>query len=179
MVIVASLIIAACSLAVNVTAGLGERKRPFSLLRLTGVPLGTLRRVITLESALPLFVVAGVSLVVGLVAAALYLSSQVGHIVPDPRNHLLGGRDRWSGGFTRHRRLDVPTAQPDHRPRRSTERVNDDPVVASGWCSGSHSKRVGPIDAPVEDRPQSGGGDAEELRIGSDRAVVNGIELRL
>jgi hypothetical protein len=31
----------------------------------------------------------------------------------------------------------------------------------------------------VEDRPQSGGGDAEELRIGSDRAVVNGIELRL
>ena len=40
MVIVASLIIAACSLAVNITAGLGERKRPFSLLRLTGVPLG-------------------------------------------------------------------------------------------------------------------------------------------
>ena len=78
VVIVASLVIAACSLAVNVTAGLGERKRPFSLLRLTGVPLGILRRVITLESALPLLIVAVVSLVVGLVAAALYLSSQVG-----------------------------------------------------------------------------------------------------
>jgi hypothetical protein len=78
VIIVASLIIAACSLAVNVIAGLGERKRPFSLLRLAGLPLGTLRRVITFESALPLFVVAGVSLVVGLVAAALYLSSQVG-----------------------------------------------------------------------------------------------------
>ncbi len=78
VIIVASLIIAACSLAVNVTAGLVERKRPFSLLRLTGVPLSILRRVITLESALPLFIVAGVSLVVGLVAAALYLSSQVG-----------------------------------------------------------------------------------------------------
>jgi hypothetical protein len=78
VVIVASLIIAACSLAMNVTAGLGERKRPFSLLRLTGVPLGILRRVITLESALPLLIVAVVSLVVGLVAAALYLSSQVG-----------------------------------------------------------------------------------------------------
>ncbi|HEY5429186.1 MAG TPA: FtsX-like permease family protein, partial [Solirubrobacteraceae bacterium] len=38
VVIVASLIIAACSLAVNIAAGLGERKRPFSLLRLTGVP---------------------------------------------------------------------------------------------------------------------------------------------
>ena len=78
VIIVASLIIAACSLAVNVTAGLVERKRPFSLLRLTGVPLSILRRVITLESALPLFIVAAVSLVVGLVAAALYLSSQVG-----------------------------------------------------------------------------------------------------
>ena len=78
VIIVASLIIAACSLAVNVMAGLGERKRPFSLLRLAGLPLSILRRVITLESALPLFVVAGVSLVVGLVAAALYLSSQVG-----------------------------------------------------------------------------------------------------
>jgi predicted lysophospholipase L1 biosynthesis ABC-type transport system permease subunit len=78
VVIVASLIIAACSLAVNVAAGLGERKRPFSLLRLTGVPLGILRRVITLESALPLLIVAVVSLVVGMVAAALYLRSQVG-----------------------------------------------------------------------------------------------------
>ena len=78
VIIVASLIIAACSLAVSVMAGLGERRRPFSLLRLAGLPLGILRRVITLESAVPLFVVAVVSLVVGLVAAALYLSSQVG-----------------------------------------------------------------------------------------------------
>ena len=44
VIIVASLIIAACSLAVNIAAGLGERKRPFSLLRLTGVPIGVLRR---------------------------------------------------------------------------------------------------------------------------------------
>jgi hypothetical protein len=78
VIIVASLIIAACSLAVNIAAGLGERKRPFSLLRLTGVPIGVLRRVVALESALPLFLVAAVSIVVGLVAAALYLHSQVG-----------------------------------------------------------------------------------------------------
>ncbi len=76
--IVASLIIAACSLAVNVAAGLGERKRPFSLLRLTGVPTALLHRVVALESALPLFLVAAVSIVVGLVSAALYLHSQVG-----------------------------------------------------------------------------------------------------
>ena len=78
VVIVASLIIAACSLAVNIAAGLGERKRPFSLLRLTGVPTALLHRVVTLESALPLLLVAAVSIVIGLVSAALYLHSQVG-----------------------------------------------------------------------------------------------------
>ncbi|HEX3797016.1 MAG TPA: FtsX-like permease family protein [Acidimicrobiales bacterium] len=78
VMIVASLIIAACSLAVNIAAGLGERKRPFSLLRLTGVPLGVLRRIVALESALPLLIVAAVSVVVGLVSAALFLHSQVG-----------------------------------------------------------------------------------------------------
>jgi len=78
VIVVASLIIAACSLAVNVAAGLGERKRPFSLLRLTGVPTAVLRRIVALESALPLLLVATVSIVVGLVSAALYLRSQVG-----------------------------------------------------------------------------------------------------
>ena len=78
VVIVASLIIAACSLAVNITAGLGERKRPFSLLRLTGVPTALLHRVVALESVVPLFVVTAVSIVVGLVSGALYLHSQVG-----------------------------------------------------------------------------------------------------
>jgi predicted lysophospholipase L1 biosynthesis ABC-type transport system permease subunit len=78
VVIVASLVIAACSLAVSIAAGLGERKRPFSLLRLTGVPTSLLHRVVALESALPLLIVASVSIVVGLVSAALYLHSQVG-----------------------------------------------------------------------------------------------------
>jgi hypothetical protein len=78
VIIVASLIIAACSLAVNIVAGLGERKRPFSLLRLTGVPTALLHRVVALESALPLLLVAAVSIVVGLVSGALYLHSQVG-----------------------------------------------------------------------------------------------------
>jgi hypothetical protein len=78
VIVVASLIIAACSLAVNIAAGLGERKRPFSLLRLAGVTTAVLHRVVALESALPLLLVATVSIVVGLVSAALYLSSQVG-----------------------------------------------------------------------------------------------------
>ena len=78
VIIVASLIIASCSLAVSIAAGLGERRRPFSLLRLTGVPTALLHRVVALESALPLFLVAAVSIVVGLLSAALYLHSQVG-----------------------------------------------------------------------------------------------------
>ena len=78
VIIVASLIIAACSLAVNVAGGLGDRKRPFSLLRLTGVPISVLRRVVALESALPLLLVAAVAIVVGLVSGDLYLHSQVG-----------------------------------------------------------------------------------------------------
>ncbi len=76
--IVASLIIAACSLAVNIAAGLTERRRPFSLLRLAGVSRKLLHRVVALESTLPLVLVAAVSMVVGLLAAALYLHSQVG-----------------------------------------------------------------------------------------------------
>jgi hypothetical protein len=78
VIIVASLLIAACSLAVNVAAGLTERRRPFSLLRLAGAPRKLLHRVVALESALPLFIVAAVSIVVGMLAAALYLHSQVG-----------------------------------------------------------------------------------------------------
>ncbi len=78
VIVVASLIIAACSLAVNIAAGLGERKRPFSLLRLTGVSTALLQRVVALESALPLLLVAAVSIGVGLLSAALYLNAQVG-----------------------------------------------------------------------------------------------------
>jgi hypothetical protein len=78
VLIIASLIVAACSLAVNIAAGMGERKRPFSLLRLTGVPKALLHRVVALESAMPLFLVSAVSIVVGLVSAALYLHSQAG-----------------------------------------------------------------------------------------------------
>ena len=37
-----------------VGGGLVERKRPFGLLRLTGTPTGTLRRVVLLEAVLPL-----------------------------------------------------------------------------------------------------------------------------
>jgi hypothetical protein len=49
-----TVIVAGCSLAVTVGGGLVERKRPFTLLRVTGTQLGTLYRVVLLEAVLPL-----------------------------------------------------------------------------------------------------------------------------
>jgi hypothetical protein len=54
-----------------------DRKRPFSLLRLTGVPLSVLRRIVALEAALPLLAVAVVSAATGLLGAELFLRSQL------------------------------------------------------------------------------------------------------
>lgn len=71
--IILSLVLAGCSLAVSVAGGLIERKRPFTLLRLTGMPLSHLRRVVVLEAAVPLVLVALVSAAAGFVAAELIL----------------------------------------------------------------------------------------------------------
>ncbi len=71
--IILSLVVAGCSLAVSVAGGLIERKRPFTLLRLTGMPLSHLRRVIVLEAAVPLVLVALVSAAAGFIAADLIL----------------------------------------------------------------------------------------------------------
>ena len=73
-VILVSLPIAGCTLAAAVAAGLADRKRPFSLLRLTGARLTTLRRVVALESAVPLLAVAAVAIGTGFGAAAEYAS---------------------------------------------------------------------------------------------------------
>jgi hypothetical protein len=78
VVILAGLPIAACSLAVGVVAGLTDRKRPFSLLRLAGTPVGLLRRVVALESSVPLLAVGVVSAALGLLVAELFLNSQLG-----------------------------------------------------------------------------------------------------
>ena len=84
LAIVASLPIAACSLAVSVAAGLTDRKRPFSLLRLSGTPLAVLRRVVALEAALPLIVVSVLSAGTGLVAADLFLHAQLDESLRPP-----------------------------------------------------------------------------------------------
>jgi hypothetical protein len=82
--ILVSLPVAGCTLAVSVVAGLSDRKRPFSLLRLTGAPIGMLRRVVALESAVPLLIVAVISTGAGFLAAALFLRSQEHYSLQPP-----------------------------------------------------------------------------------------------
>lgn len=65
-VIALTLITAGCSLAVTVGGSLVERKRPFTLMRVSGVSLGTLYKVILLEAVLPLIVVSIAAAAVGL-----------------------------------------------------------------------------------------------------------------
>ncbi|HEY1621517.1 MAG TPA: FtsX-like permease family protein [Streptosporangiaceae bacterium] len=90
VVIAVSLVVAGCSLAVTCTAGLNERKRPFSLMRLTGARLRTLRRVIALETVMPLLAAAVVAIAVGFAAAQLFLSSQLGYnLQPPPASYYL------------------------------------------------------------------------------------------
>jgi hypothetical protein len=84
VVTVGALSIAGCSLAVSVLAGLTDRRRPFSLLRLAGVPLAALRRSLALETAVPLLSVALVAAGMGFVAAALFLRSQLGYALSPP-----------------------------------------------------------------------------------------------
>ena len=84
VIIIASLALAGCSLAVSVAGGLTERKRPFSLLRLTGVPVRVLRRVIALESAVPMLTVAVVAISMGFLAAQLFLRAQMEYTLIAP-----------------------------------------------------------------------------------------------
>jgi hypothetical protein len=84
VVILVSLTIAGCSLAVSLAGAVSDRKRPFSLLRLTGVPLVMLRRVIAMETVVPLLAVAVVAVGTGFLAAALFLKSQMDYALHPP-----------------------------------------------------------------------------------------------
>lgn len=71
--------------------GLSERRRPFSLLRLSGAPVRVLRRVVALESAVPMLAVAAVAIGMGLVAAHLFLRAQMGYtlVAPGPGFYVI------------------------------------------------------------------------------------------
>ncbi|MEU5936673.1 FtsX-like permease family protein [Micromonospora sp. NPDC047187] len=91
VIIIASLALGGCSLAVSVIGGLTERRRPFSLLRLSGAPVRVLRRVVALESAVPMLAVAAVAIGMGLLAAHLFLRAQMDYtlVAPQPGFYVI------------------------------------------------------------------------------------------
>ena len=91
VVILVSLPIAGCTLAAGIAAGLADRKRPFSQLRLTGARLATLRRVVALEGAVPLLAVAAVAIGTGFAGAAMFASEAQQHpmVAPGAAYYLL------------------------------------------------------------------------------------------
>ena len=84
VVILVSLLIAGCTLAAGIAGGLADRKRPFSLLRLTGAPLATLRHVVALEGAVPLLSAAATAIGAGFAAAAGFASVAQQHPMAAP-----------------------------------------------------------------------------------------------
>lgn len=64
-VIAMTLLVAGCSLAIAAAGGIVERRRPFTLLRVAGTATPVLRRVVLLESVLPLAVATIVAAVTG------------------------------------------------------------------------------------------------------------------
>ena len=150
VVILISLLIAGCTLATGIAAGLADRKRPFSLLRLTGARLGTLRRVVALEGAVPLLSVAAVAIGAGFAGAAMFASEAQNHPMVRPRRRLLPAHRGRHHRLPRHHRGHLPAAGPHHRPGGRQERVTCRPpgrltartvswlayvaVRALGWC---------------------------------------------
>jgi hypothetical protein len=91
VVILVSLPIAGCTLVAGIAAGLSARKRPFSLLRLAGARLSTLRSVVALEGAVPLLSVAAVAIGTSFAGAAMFAreAQQYPMVAPGMAYYLL------------------------------------------------------------------------------------------
>jgi hypothetical protein len=87
-----TLLIAGCALAVGVSGSLVERKRPFTLLRVTGTGVGTLYRTVLLETVLPLIaatvVAAGVGVAVAYPIARALAPDRHGLVLPHASYYL-------------------------------------------------------------------------------------------
>jgi predicted lysophospholipase L1 biosynthesis ABC-type transport system permease subunit len=84
IVILTGLPIAGCTLAVSIVSGLNDRRRAFSLLRLAGTPLSTLRRIIAFETAVPLLISSAMAIGVGFLTAYLFVRSQLSESLNAP-----------------------------------------------------------------------------------------------
>jgi hypothetical protein len=79
-----TLLVAGCSLLIAVADSLLERKRPFTLLRLTGMSLSQLRWTVMLEAAIPLMIISLLSVVIGTAFGGLLLYATTGVSVSMP-----------------------------------------------------------------------------------------------
>jgi ABC-type antimicrobial peptide transport system permease subunit len=90
-----TLLVAGCSLAVAVGGSLVERKRPFTLLRVSGTPSKVLRGVVLLESVLPLLAASLVAAIAGVAVARPFLEALLpsyAHVAyPGPIYYLVMG----------------------------------------------------------------------------------------
>jgi hypothetical protein len=79
-----TLIVAGCSLAVSVGGGLVDRKRPFTLLRVSGTQVGVLSRVVLFEAAVPLVAatVVAAAIAYGTALLAFLRLAPVGTAIP-------------------------------------------------------------------------------------------------
>jgi hypothetical protein len=93
--VVLTLIVAGCSLAVTVGGSLVERKRPFTLLRLTGTATSTLYRVVLLEALFPLIaatvVAGGTAYLIAVLAVARIAPAGTPTPVPGGAYYLMMG----------------------------------------------------------------------------------------
>lgn len=72
--ILAAFVISGATGAISVAGSLIARRVPFSLLRLTGCPLGVLRRAIMAEAILPLLLVSVLSVIVGVLCGLMTIA---------------------------------------------------------------------------------------------------------
>jgi ABC-type antimicrobial peptide transport system permease subunit len=79
--------IAGASLAIATACTMLERQRVIGLMRLMGMPRGSLRRIVALETALPLIAVLALAVVLGFAAAWC--------IIDGTSSHTVGRPDRW------------------------------------------------------------------------------------
>jgi hypothetical protein len=81
-----TLIVAGCSLAVAAGGGLVDRKRPFTLLRVSGTPVGVLARVVLMEATVPLLAAAIVAagIAYGTSILAFVRLAPIGTAIPQP-----------------------------------------------------------------------------------------------
>ena len=111
--VIVAMLLAGASLAIAVISGLVERRTPFALLRLAGMPLARLRAVLVVEAAAPLVAVATLSAVLGTIVAQVVIRSIPTREVPSPDVGVVGllddrdpGGDRGRPGRDAHGRAD-------------------------------------------------------------------------